>query len=389
MSYRCPKSCDCDTCVINDWIKEANYEVEQQFDYCETLHFNRNIKYLEPKEYEKIFTTVLTEFNAIQYRTFLFLMIKIDKSDDGSDYHSASDEDIDIQISKQIKRHSGSICKRNIEISDSYVYNSLKKAQYKFVMSSKIDLTNNKSCPILAFRLLKDFEYLSVEEPLFSFFKKYKIIESLLICAIELTREDETPFTSKKLLLKASLGSIITYKSVQFAMSEKFDYYFSRAASVSLIFVYKSWGFNLGIPFLNLNFVLNKYFDILSKGKESEKEIALYNIIKGEIQTIFQKNYRVCKSILGVNLDEWKNAVELGSSAFEVESKAVADFIYDKKSSSFNMFLDLTKSSSDVDNLYNYSYRRFGKFLSYNKFYEKLLNDPYIDIGEELMDLTI
>ena len=97
----------------------------------------------------------------------------------------------------------------------------------------------------------------------------------------------------------------------------------------------------------------------------------------------------MCKSILGVNIDEWKNAVEHGSSAFEVEIKAVTDFIYDKKSSSFNMFLDLTKSSSDVDNLYNYSYRRFGKFLSYNKFYEKLLNDPYIDIGDKLMELDI
>ena len=305
-SFNHQKTCDCDICAINK-------EIEQQFNYCETFHYYRNMHYLNKNEYNKIFTTKLTKYNVIEYGSFFFFMIKIEKSDDGSDYIDTSDEDTDIQIDKQITRHSNTLCKRTTGIANSYIINSLKNAEYKFVMSSKIDLSNNKSCPILAFRLLKNFDYLSIEEPLFSFLKNFKIIESLLICAIELTREDKSSIISKKLILKASLGALITYKSVQFAINEKFDYYFSRAASVSLIYVYKKWGFNLGIPFLNLNFILNKHQELLSVGKEEQKEITLNNIIHNEIKMIFQKNYRVCKAILGINKGEWENAISLGS----------------------------------------------------------------------------
>jgi hypothetical protein len=386
--YRCPSDCDCDTCAINKAKQQVHLfkEIEKQFDYCETFHFYRNMHYLNKNEYEKIFSTKLTPHNAIEYGPIFFFMLKIEKSEDGTDYIDPSDEDTDLQVDTQLISNANSICARVSGIESSYIKKSLQQAEYKFFISSKVDITSNKTCPIMAFILLKKFNHDSLysghgpEEPLYSFLKKFKIMDSLLVCAIELTREDLSAVIAKKIVLKASLGSIITYKSVQFAASEKFDYYFGRAASVSLIYVYKNWGFNLGLPFLNLNHVLSKYQEILSVGNDEQKETTLSNIIQNEIKLIFQKNYRVCKTILDINKGQYEDELQNGSNAFEVEALVISDFIYDKKSASFNIFIDLSKGSEDIENLYNYSYRRFGRFLSYNKFYEQLItNDSYDD----------
>ena len=270
----------------------------------------------------------------------------------------------------------------NNKIEGTYLNKSIKNADFKFFMSAKSDSSEGKmlNCPIIAFRLLKDFSSGERTIPIYPpYLDNFNIIESLLVCAIEISRTDtpkgtRTKTLAKELTFKAGFGAVLTYKTVQFAIDLKYQFYFIRTASTSLIYVYRKWGFHLGLPFLNLDYVLTDFHKFITVGDETQKGKTLHNIIQEQIKLKFQSNFRLCKSIFGIIKGEWEEAISThGKDAFELEANSIADYIYDKKSETFSMYLDITKNSTDVEDLYHYSFNRFNKYISYNQFYKTLV----------------
>ena len=364
------------------------------YDYCESFYFSRNVSYIDIKQYRKIFTIPLTNNNVISYGPFFFFMIEINKIYDPStnslvfDSINTDDESIDLQVDRQLNERQKVLCKNTI--SNKYLKDSIKNADFKFFMSAKSDTSGAGTrrpegkmlnCPIIAFRLLKDFSSGERTIPVYPpYLDNFNIIESLLVCAIEISRTDQSKTLAKELTFKAGFGAVLTYKTVQFAIDLKYQFYFIRTASTSLIYVYRKWGFHLGIPFLNLDYILKDFHNFISVGNETQRGKTLYNIIQEQIKLKFQSNFRLCKSILGIVKGDWEDIMSShGKDAFDLEAKFIADYIYDDKSETFSMYLDITKNSSDIEDLYNYSFNRFNKYISYNDFYKTLINDDFND----------
>lgn len=334
------------------------------YDFCETFMFSRSEETLELDQYKKIFTKQLNPNNVIHYGPFSFFMIqKYFSEDENRMVIDSLDEDAELQVDKQLIERNKELCHNKID--DDYLKRSLIKAEFKFVIAAKEDYDKGIKCPIIAFRLIKE-----LKTDLY-YLKKFNMIESLLVCAIELSRTDKDLRTGRDIVLKSGLGSIITYKSVQFALNNKYDYYFMRSASVPLLRVYLQWGFHLGLPFLDLDYILTDFEEFFNVGSLEKQEEHLSNIIKYQIKYKLQKSHRLCKIVFGIGKGEWEDILEnKKEDAFEFESNALKEFIVDKSSGTIAMFMDL--HSFDIDTLYNYSLKKFSRYLTYNNYMSEI-----------------
>jgi hypothetical protein len=273
------------------------------------------------------------------------------------------DEDAELQVDKQLIERNKELCHNKID--DDYLKRSLLKAEFKFVIAAKEDYDKGIKCPIIAFRLIKE-----LKTDLY-YLKKFNMIESLLVCSLEISRIDKDLRTGRDIILKSGLGALITYKSVQFALNNKYDYYFIRAASVSLLRVYVQWGFRLGVPMLDLNYILTDFEEFFNTGNLEHQEEQLSTIIKSQIKYKLQKSHRLCKIVFGIGKGEWEDILEnKKEDAFESQSNVLTEFIVDKSSKTIAMFMDL--KGFDVDTLLNYSLKKFSRYLTHNKYMNEI-----------------
>jgi len=321
------------------------------------------------KKINDLFKQELTSNNVLtlkdDFSQFSFFMIeKINKVlFDGTQKKFLHTEDyvIDKQIVDYIQLNGDKICRS--DIGEGYITNMINEADYKFIASSTVDVSG-KQCEVLAFRFLKDLDVKLY------YLYKFKIIHSILVCAVKMDKEIKMDGGSS-LLINPGFGSFLTFKSAQYARQEGFLYYFMRAVNLGIIKVYMDWGFHFGLPFLNLDNVYLTFADSeivqywinkpdLSKNEVSiQLELVLQGIVKKELKYQLFTSYRLSHLILDMKRSEWEDERKK-EDPFEPYCLKISKFIV-TTGESLCMYMDLY--SSDYDTLRQYSLKKMKAFF--------------------------
>jgi len=317
---------------------------------------------------KELFDYILDSTNAILFRTMEdnisseYSFVCLERDDEVGESRKRTrpkDDEMWTQVREIVELYNQVICRKGI--TKEFVDKAVKEYKYAFIATKHDEQLSPyiyERCSIKSFKFLKDHtetvEYLT----------NYKIIESILVCAAPIQRKSHD---ARNILLNPSMGSYLTYQSVEFARDKGYDFYMLRSADFDLIKLYMRWGFHFGLPFLNLD---KEFLDLPGKFPElnnaSKMEyFEVENLVRKEMMNVIGKMFYVDQKLLEfmfrIPKDEWvKRRDEKKDVAFMPEAFKIAKFI--TKYSSFAMYIDL--NSKDPMTLEMYSKKRMTEYFA-------------------------
>jgi len=308
-------------------------------------------KEIDATSLSTLFNTSLDYTNVLKVLDYSFILIT-------PGINGVETEMVD-QTFDNILKYGMDICHQ--EIGKDYIEYQLNKSIFRF-MAVKSG-TSSGECQILAFRLLKPFE----TRGNIAYLYKYKIIQSVLLCALPVNKFSNISSDASEVVDNPSFGSYLTYQTVKWAIKVGYQFYVMRAADFKLLLMYRRWGFHFGLPFLNLDIIVDKVLDedyanmlsnvALEKGVTYD-EIVEEEIVR-EINNQLLEDWRKASIILDISKKEWEIKRKSGL-AFSVESRNIFDNVIENKSL-YMMYIDLY--SKDVDVLREYSKKKMKNYF--------------------------
>lgn len=310
--------------------------IDEHYNFCEGLDLAGRSELQLTSDVENLnllFSIILEDTNAINFGEIQLFMM---------DKNNPANDEIYQQIKSQVKLRGEEICQNKID--EGFLQSSLEVSRYLFfIVFQDADI----GCRIAAFRFFSS----SVDNT---------ELYSRLVCALEGKREVDVEVDGlvEQVVLKSGLGAVITFKAAQWAKSKGFRYFWSKAASLRLVEIYREWGFHLGKPEL----ILDQVFDASLERKTNKKsENAfyqeclqyLYNQVEfGAFEEVIKK--------LRITVDEYDEMM-VDEDLVDWNCRMSLNKIMDLKASQFLMFIDL--ESEDYDKLENFARTKFERFV--------------------------
>ena len=251
--------------------------------------FERDVIDVELYDVDKLLDTVLTQYNSILYNDTVSIIFS-DKN---------IDDNINEYIIKKIEKDNKIVCREFLH--EKNLKKKLSKTDYLLYVSVphfNMYEDENQECDTASFMFLQEYN-----KNIAGYNDEKMVISADVLCSVEIAK------INKGNKVKLGLGMFLFYKAIQSVIElNKYDIMVGHAASVPLLKFYIKYGFQFGLPGLDLIEVIETFEEYKNTNNYDETEIEeeeiLYDAVYDYLKELFEDDYSLGAQYLNISEDE-------------------------------------------------------------------------------------